>query len=80
MEKDVVSVEALELALRLLVSGDRVPLHICIADEIQWFQETSSHLEGELDNDDNLHPAHLRDDLRKIAEIFRSVGKVGDRS
>ena len=74
----VISVEALQLALRTLDECCHAQLHLISADVIQLFLETSSRLENEISGDDPVHSPHLQEDLRRIAEIFRSLGKNGD--
>ena len=74
-----VSVESLRLALDSLVELSREQLHLNTRNEIQLFRDVAVRLENTLASDDPIHPPHVREDLQKIAEIFHSVGKAGDR-
>ena len=75
-DEGAVSVESLRLALDSLVELSQEQLHLDTRDEIQLFQDVAVRLENTLSSDDPIHPPHVREDLQKIAEIFRSVGNA----
>ena len=71
----VISVKALQLALGFLDDHYRSQLHLSHDGVFESFQGASSRLEREVSADDPIHPPNLREDLRRLADIFRSVGK-----
>ena len=74
---ETISIEALQLALDILDEHCHELLHVKHDDVFESFQGTASRLESELAADDPTQPQAYQEDLRRIATIFRSVGKRG---
>ena len=72
--KEEISVASLQIFLGILVDHSRRRFDsVHISDGIRWFQDAAQDLENRLESGDLPH--HLREDLQRIVEIFRSVGK-----
>ena len=75
MSKATISVESLQLALDILDEHCRELLHVEHTGVFESFRGAASRLESEIVGAEPIRPLRLHEDLRMIADLFRSVGK-----
>ena len=75
MSEAPISAVSLQLALSILDAHCRATLNVIHGDVFEVFQDVASHLENEIRTGNPSHPPHVLEDLRVIADLFRSVGK-----
>ena len=72
---ETISVAALQLALDILDECCHEPLHGRPDIVFESFRDAALRLERDLAASDPIHPQAYQEDLRRIATMFRSVGK-----